>query len=149
MKPEIVSKPAFTVVGIKYRGDNAKGEIPVLWKEEFMPRIGEIRSVTNPDVFYGVTGNYDAATGEFDYLAGLEVSDIDNIPDGMESWSIPEQTYAVFPARLDIIMQIYEQLYSKWLPESGYQMVDCPGFEYYGPDFCDGQKLTIYVPVAI
>lgn len=148
MKPEIASRPAFTVVGVKYRGNNPTGDIPALWEQKFFPRVSEVQSVVDRDVYYGVMDNYDPATGEFDYLAGVEVSNTDNIPEGMESWSVPEQTYSVFPATLDNLIETYEQLFSRWLPESGCQMADGPSFEYYGPDFCDGRKLTIHVPVV-
>jgi predicted transcriptional regulator YdeE len=36
-EPKIVSKPAFTIVGLKYRGKNEGNEIPALW-QTFMAR---------------------------------------------------------------------------------------------------------------
>ena len=148
MEPEIVTRPAFTVVGMKYGGRNEKNEIPQLW-EKFMPRSGEIKQRTNPNA-YGVEDNYDKKTGEFDYLAGFEVQDTSDVPEGMEIWQVPEQTYAVFPCNLKSIKQAFRQIYREWLPQSGYQRAGGPDFEFYDDSFKPDQgklELFIYVPV--
>ena len=148
MEPKIVSRPAFTVVGIKYRGKNEKNEIPQLW-ERFMSRAGEIKQRANP-FGYGVEDNYDKKTGEFDYLAGVEVEGASDVPEGMENWEVPEQTYAAFPCNLKEIKQAFRQIYHEWLPQSGYRRAHGPDFEFYDDSFKPDQgklELFIYVPV--
>jgi AraC family transcriptional regulator len=148
MEPKIVTKPAFTVVGMKYLGKNETNEIPQLW-EKFMPREGEIKQRANP-FGYGVMDNFDEKTGDFDYLAGIEVKDISDIPEGMESWQVPEQTYAVFGCNLKNIKQAFKQIYHQWLPKSGYQRAQGPEFEFYDDSFkpIEGKlDLYIYIPV--
>lgn len=148
MEPKIVTRPAFTVVGMKYRGKNEKNEIPMLW-ERFMPRSGEIKQRANP-YGYGVMDNYDEKTGEFDSLAAVEVQDASDIPEGMESWQVPEQTYAIFPCNLKSIKQVFRQIYREWLPESGYQQTSGPDFEFYNESFKPDQgklDLSICIPV--
>ena len=88
MEHQIVSKPAFTVVGMKYRGKNEHDEIPQLWGQ-FVPRIPEIRH-RNPDpATYGVMYGHDEETGEFDYVAALHVNSAADLPEGMVSVDIP------------------------------------------------------------
>lgn len=148
MGPKILTRSAFTVVGLKYRGKNQKNEIPQLW-EKFMPRAAEIKNRANP-FGYGVMDNYDEKSGEFDYLAGVEVQDASHVPEGMESWQVPEQTYAVFPCNLKNIKEAFRQIHHEWLPQSGYQRVDGPDFEFYDENFKPDQgklDLFIYVPV--
>ncbi|KPL00920.1 MAG: hypothetical protein AMJ91_02615 [candidate division Zixibacteria bacterium SM23_73_3] len=148
MEPKIVTRPAFTVVGMKYRGKNEKNEIPQLW-EKFMSRAGEIKRRANA-FGYGVTDNYDEKTGEFDYLAGLEVQDASDVPEGMESWQVPDQTYAAFPCNLKNIREAFQQIYQQWLPQSGYQRADGPDFEFYDENFKPDQDkldMFIYIPV--
>ena len=106
MEPKIVTKPAFTVVGMKYRGRNEQNEIPQLW-ERFMPRAQEVTPKANPRQYYGVMDNFDEKTREFDYLAGFEVDGASKVPSGMESWQVPEQTYAVFPCNLKSIKEAF------------------------------------------
>jgi AraC family transcriptional regulator len=133
MELKIVRRPGFLVVGMKYRGKNQKNEIPELW-QEFMTRVGEIKHRANL-LGYGVMDNYDEKTGEFDYLAGVKVSDASEIPPGMESWQVPEQTYAVFPCNLKDIKEAFQQIYRQWLPQSGYQRTQGPQFEFYDESF--------------
>ena len=85
MEPKIETKPAFTVVGLKYYGKNENNEIPKLWAKA-NPRMHEIKHiVTSPDAAYGICGDM-VENGNFSYLAGLAVSSIEDIPEGMDSW---------------------------------------------------------------
>jgi len=148
-EPKITSKPAFTVIGMKYRGKNEHDEIPQLWGK-FMSRDGEIKDKLNPHICYGVEDNFDDTSGEFDYVAAFEVGAEAGVPEGMVKWDVPAQTYAVFTCTLPTIREAYDYAYKSWLPESGYQRTAGPEFELYDPDF-DPQVLSspmyLYVPV--
>ena len=149
MEPKIVSKPAFTVAGIKYHGKNEQGEIPRLW-EAFGPRMQEFRNVVNPEVCFGVCDNMDEETGAFDYVAAVEVADDTDLPEGMVAWAIPAQTYAVFTCTLPTIGQAYEHIYQTWLPASEYKRACGPELELYDADFDPRQpesKMYLYIPV--
>ena len=148
-EPKIVTKPALTVIGMKYRGKNEHDEIPQLWGK-FMSRDGEIKDKLNPHICYGVEDNFDDTSGEFDYVAAFEVGAEAGVPEGMVKWDVPAQTYAVFTCTLPTIREAYDYAYKSWLPESGYQRTAGPEFELYDPDF-DPQVLSspmyLYVPV--
>lgn len=149
MEPKIVSKAPFTVVGMKYRGKNEKGEIPLLWGE-LWPRSGKVKHRVDAKVAYGVAGNKDDATGEFDYVAGFEVEDAVDIPEGMASWELPAQTYAVFSCTLATLMETYQCAFKEWLPASEYELADGPEFELYDESFNPQQgrlDMFLYVPV--
>jgi AraC family transcriptional regulator len=148
MEAEILKRDAFVVVGMKYRGRNEANQIPALW-DVFMPRAHEIPAKVNERVAYGVMGNYDEATGEFDYVAGYEVSATDHIPEGMTSWAIPAQTYAVLPTTLPTLHETYGQIYETWLPQSGYKHAGGPEFEYYDEKFNLSAEMSIYIPVVM
>jgi AraC family transcriptional regulator len=148
MGPEIKNKPAFMVVGMKYRGRNENNEIPRLWSE-FGPRMNEIKHIAGPG--YGVMDNYGEETGEFDYVAGFEVDSRADIPEGMVSIHIPGQTYAVFTSTLPTLRQTFQYVYEKWLPRSGHQRTDGPEFELYDKTFDPEDKdseMYIYIPVV-
>ena len=99
---------------------------------------------------YGVMGNYDESTGAFDYVAGFPVGSAADIPEGMVSWAVPEQTYAVFKCTLPSIAETYQFIHGDWLRSSGYRHVDGPEFELYDEEF-DPQvpesPIYIYIPV--
>ena len=150
MEPEFISRPAFTVIGIKYRGRNDNNEIPALWEAFFPDKATLIEHKVDPRVSYGVEDNMDMTTGEFDYMAGYEVPAGWPTPAGLERWEIPAQTYAVFNTTLPVIRQIFDYVYSEWLPQSGYRRVPGPEFELYDQDFDPGRgKLTMYLYVPV
>ncbi|MFQ5813600.1 MAG: GyrI-like domain-containing protein [Anaerolineae bacterium] len=134
MEPKIVERSAFTVVGMHYYGQNENNEIPQMW-QEFGPRIQEIEHVVNPHVAYGISDNMDEETGEFDYVAGFEVSNAADIPEGMVSWEVPAGTYAVFTTTLPRIGETFQHAYRTWMPEAGRQPTSGPDFELYDENF--------------
>ena len=150
MEPTFTSRPAFTVVGIKYRGRNDNNEIPALWDSFFPDKAAQIEHKINPHVAYGVEDNKDMATGEFDYMAGYEVPADSPTSAGLERWEIPAQSYAVFATTLPVIRQTYDFVCREWLPQSGYRRVPGPEFELYDQNFdpANGKlDMYLYVPV--
>jgi len=147
MQPQFITKPAFTVVGLRLHTKPMTPEIPALW-EQFVPRMDEITHSAEPHVSYGVMAHNQAMT-ELTYMAGNAVTQVDELPAGMSRWDIPTNTYAVFAATLATIGEVFGYIYNSWLPTSGYQPVDAPYFERYGENFSpDNPVLSIYIPVA-
>lgn len=147
MEPKIVSRPAFTAIGVEYYGKNEHNEIAAIW-EEFSPRINTIKNIT--DGAFGLCLPADES-GAFKYLAGMAVSDTEQVPEGMVIWQVPEQTYAVFPCTLPTLHEAYRYAFETWLPSSGYAYTRGPDFEYYeenfDPDDPQNAIFHIYVPV--
>ncbi len=146
-EPTLISKPAFTVVGLLLHTQPMSPDIPALW-DKFVPRMNEIPHPANERVSYGVMGHFDQATGMFDYMAGNPVTRVDQLPAGMNSWDIGSHTYAVFETTLSQIGEAMNYLFQTWLPSSDYDPVDAPSFERYGEAFSpDNPVLEIYVPL--
>jgi predicted transcriptional regulator YdeE len=149
MQPKIVDRPGFTVVGLKYHGKNEHNEIPQLW-QALMPRVGEIKNMFDDHVAYGISANMDKSSGEFDYIAGFEVSSIKHVPEDMVSFEVPRTKYAVFSTTLPKIGETFDKAHHTWLPESGYQPTGGPEFEAYDERFDpqDPESLfDLYIPV--
>ena len=145
MEPKIVTKPAFTVVGLMYHGKNENNEIPQVW-DKLNPRYEEIQHRVGPA--YGVCGEMED-NGRFHYLAGFEVTTAPDLPPGMEKWDVPQQQYAIFPCTLKTIHETYQYIFDTWLPQSGYARADGPDFEFYGEEFnmATGEGMAVYLPV--
>jgi AraC family transcriptional regulator len=136
MEPQIVKKPAMTLVGLQLHGKLEGMDIKSLWTG-FGPRMAEIKG-GDPNICYGAMDHYSEATGEFDYLSACEARSAaaaPAVPDGMVSWNIPTQTYAVFPSTLPQIGERWTEAYQQWLPRSGYQRAVGPEFELYDEKF--------------
>jgi AraC family transcriptional regulator len=148
MEPQIETCPAFTVVGMRYRGKNENQEVTQLWGQ-FVQRIPEIRHRDPGGPTYGVMYDYDEATGEFTYVAALPVNEAADLPKGMVSVEIPDARYAVFECTLPTLGETYAQIH-EWLPQSGYEHAATPEYEYYGPAFNPedpGSTMSIYIPL--
>lgn len=138
--------PILTVVGMRVRVKPMSAQISKLW-EDFLGRIDEIPYRIDPDVTVGVMGHWDQALNQFDYQAGVLVSDARTVPSGMVRWEIPAAMYAVFDATLATVSDVFEQI-PEQLYDLGYQQASGPCIERYGPDFMQPeQPLQVWVPV--
>ncbi|MEJ2757388.1 MAG: MerR family transcriptional regulator [Anaerolineales bacterium] len=151
MEPKIVSKPAFTVVGLEYFGKNENDEIKAMWDTECIDLEKEIQHTVQTPIleWFGVCGEMDDQ-GNFRYLAAVEVTTAKDLPEGMSSWDVPEQTYVVVPCTIPTIGNAYEFIHGTWLPQSGYKRAPGPDFELYDETFDSNNPdstLYIYVPI--
>ncbi|MDI3357698.1 GyrI-like domain-containing protein [Pseudomonas sp. UYIF39] len=120
-------------LGGRFTADTTKG-IPALW-EKFIPEIGKIPGQKN-EVTYGICCNPDGKGG-FEYIAGVEISKLDDLPEKYRWVEVQPQHYAVFEHKgsLDQLPQTFQYIWKTWLPQSGYQAADAPEFERYSEDF--------------
>jgi len=149
MEPQFASLPAFTLVGLQMRV-KPQGKAPSQLWDEFGSRMSDISHMTGPDIAYGLTNNMDMSSGEFDYMAGVQVSSTDDIPDGMVSFNVPAQHYAVFPCTIPTIREVFDHIYGVWLPASGYARTAGPELELYGETFDPRDPAAVfevYIPV--
>ena len=97
---------------------------------------------------------------EFDYYMGVEVSNTNDVPEGMNTISIPACKFAAtsFIKRGNPdVLKAFMFLTEKWIPENGHeQNFDVPPFIYYDERFIpifkekgyDGNPVAeIFVPV--
>ncbi len=141
------TKPAFTVVGMKYQGQNQDNEIPTLWGQ-FMPRVSEIKRTNG--LCFGMCSNFDETNKSFDYLASVEVTSDETLPADMEQWAVPENTYAVFTATMPTLHQTYDDIYQTHLVQAGLNRAEGPEFELYLEDFDPADPnapIYLYIPV--
>jgi len=119
--------------GERYDCDTSK-TIPALW-QRFAPHIGNIADQVGWTT-YGVCHNSDD-DGNFDYVAGVEVSSFSRLAQEFSRVRIPAQKYAVFThaEHVSTIRRTVMTIWNKWLPESGLEVADAPSFERYGQTF--------------
>ena len=102
-------------------------------------------------VAYGVCCNGDDS-GNFDYIAGVEVADFSDLPREFARVRIPEQKYAVFThaEHISTIRRTVNTIWNHWLPASGMKAADAPNFERYDEKFdplTGNGGLEIWIPV--
>jgi AraC family transcriptional regulator len=148
--PRFETGKPLLIAGLGERYDcDSSAAVPGQWKRfhqtmDGIPgRIGKVA--------YGVCCNGDDA-GNFDYIAGVEVSDFSDLPREFSRVRIPEQRYAVFThsEHISTIRRTVGTIWNHWLPASGLKAADAPNFERYDEKFdpvSGNGGLEIWVPV--
>lgn len=124
---------------------------PAQW-ETFGTFIGKIPGQKN-NVAYGVCFDIDNSK-DIEYVTGVEVSKVKNLPEGFITKQLPSFDYAVFTheGHVSGIPKTCDAIWKKWIPNSGYKKPENADFffERYGENF-DPQKgsgdIEIWVPV--
>lgn len=146
---QLVERPQMTVVGMLFHGPGMSPEIPKLW-DKFGPRMETIEGSVSPMVSYGVCANMSMQTGEFDYLAAVEVADDAPVPADMVRWTVPGGLHAMIPATLSTIGDAYH-LAETLIPDAGYERTGNLDYELYDERFDPAQAesvLYICIPVV-
>ncbi len=134
-QPRIESLPTQWLVGLVERYDcKSPAGIPNQW-QRFLPHFCNIPGQVGKDAF-GVCYNFED-DGKFDYLTGVIVKDRECSSFGLVQMELPPHKYAVFShaGHIASIRSVIAAIWSDALPRSGYEAVDGPTLEKYGPQF--------------
>jgi AraC family transcriptional regulator len=142
-------KPTELVGIVQNYNCQATGGIPEQW-QRFQPYIGTLPHEVKGDA-YGVSYGFDG-DGNFNYLTGVEVRVRSLLPKELTSLPLPSQRYAVFrhSGHVAGVRATCDAIWNKWFPSSGYEPVEAPMLERYGPSFNPRTGLgglEIWVPI--
>ncbi len=142
MKPEIIERDSFVLIGIKrdYENPDFSGAL-AQWRE-FWSRSHEVKT-TNSNCYYGlsvvptITRQKNNCSGTFQYLAALEAVGDEAIPEGMTRQTVPPQKYAryTFKGPVSGFQAFIMNVWTHYLPESGLEVVESPEIELYDERF--------------
>jgi AraC family transcriptional regulator len=133
--PRLETLPPLSLLGLVERYDcKSPSGIPDQW-QRFSPYVGSIPHQAVRDAF-GVCYNFDDA-GKFDYLTGVVVQKQERSPFGLVKLDLPQHKYAVFSygGHIAEIRAVISAIWSDALPNSGYEAINGPTLEKYGPEF--------------
>jgi AraC family transcriptional regulator len=155
MKPRIVECGAMKVVGMNVFTTQKNNTIPQLW-DRFNKECSTIPNIAEKRVALGICPPVDQRDfneeSEFEYIAGVIVSDYSDVPEGMMTYDIPAQKYAVFTHKgaLDTLQVTYHAIHAEWLKTDAVELARGPEFEWYDSRFIFGHpdsELDIYIPI--
>lgn len=154
MEYRIVKKEEMRVVGAKAFlekniEDNFK-TVPMLWQE--VAQSGKIMEITslmdeNSTGVLGVSACMDYLD-KWEYYIAVETDK--EVPKGLEEYTIPACTWAVFPGEGQMptaIQDIEKRAITEWLPTSGYEYADAPDIEIYLNQDPMNSKFEVWVPI--
>jgi AraC family transcriptional regulator len=133
-----------------YTAKSSAAGIPAQW-QRLVQHMGHVPGQRG-SIAYGVVYNTDDE-GSMDYLAGVEVTDFDRLPEGFGALRVPDRRYAVFrhEEHISSIRATWSAIWNQWLPESGHDVADAPVLERYDEKFDprSGQGgVDLMVPLA-
>ena len=138
-QPEICTIGKRTLIGMSAQMSMSQDSTAQLFGQ-FMPRREEIQHWANQNVYdlreypYGYYESFDP-TRTFIKWAAMQVIEVVGIPEGMEVYQLQGGTYAVFQYKGPMgDTAIYEYIFEKWLPYSGYTLDQRPHFDILGPN---------------
>jgi predicted transcriptional regulator YdeE len=129
---EILTLPAYRAVGLKWEGTFSK-IVPNLKNviQQSEDRADELEYKINPSVQLGLS--YHVVENGFAHYAVYEVSEEQEIPDGMIEIRVPEWTYVkTTHNKGKDIQKTYIDL-QQWLFDSTYTAFRGAGVDYYDP----------------
>ncbi|MEX2694497.1 GyrI-like domain-containing protein [Rhizobium mongolense] len=151
-EPRFETLPPMLFAGLQEAygyGDNAA--IPSLW-QKFNSYFGNI-SGQRGNAAYGICTHIEGETETFRYMAGAEVTDAGDLPEGFTTLKVPGQRYVVFTHRghVSAIAATMHHIFGTWFPSSALQHGEMPDmFERYDERFDPhtGMGITeIWIPV--
>lgn len=128
-----------------------------LWKD-FLSQKDKIKNKLSNDYISMTIYKPDHFTefdlaNEFDKWAVLEVSDLDIVPDNMETFVIPKGLYAVFHYKgASTDNSVFEYIFKTWLPSSNYVLDNRPHFEVLGEKYKNNSSESeeeIWIPIKL
>jgi len=154
MEPKIVELKEMSFIGLEYYGENKNKEISEMWGR-FMQVSNTVPNSIVNGKWYWVCFSEEGDVHPIRYIAGLEVTSLATIPQGMKGKAISPGKYIVFTHKglLDNLKETYDNIYGKWIPEANLKPVEgLEGldFELYDNRFMDGSpdsEFDIYVKI--
>jgi AraC family transcriptional regulator len=120
LRPRFESHGPLLMAGLQARYTcETLDDIPKQW-ERFISQVRKISSRVG-EADYGLCIDMSAGDNGFDYVTGVQVSDLANLPAEWVGVRIPAQTYAVFShlGHVSTIRHIARAIGEEWLPQSG------------------------------
>ena len=150
-EPRFEENAGLLIAGLssRYTFETNEG-IPRQW-QRFAPYIGSFYGQVGSET-YGVAYNCDDS-GNFDYLAGVQVSQFAALPKGFTTVRTSRQRYAVFrhSQHVSMLRRTHYTIWTARLPNSGKVIADAPNFERYGKEFdpmTGTGSIEIWIPIS-
>lgn len=146
LKPEIICKDERLLLGISRKinqGGNIKFGLLSKVKNEFMEMTEEIENRVNAELYYAAY-DYDVQDMikendeiNYTYFYGVEVSEYNDISQGMVKKVIPKAKYAVFNYDIknntlngeSLNQPVYDYIDGIWIPNSGFELSATSDYE--------------------
>ncbi|HEX8351123.1 MAG TPA: GyrI-like domain-containing protein [Hymenobacter sp.] len=155
MTPRIEVLGEKELVGMRMAMSLADNKTGALWQAFMSNRKAITNCLTNDLIslqVYQPTHFADfKPTNEFEKWATVEVASFDDVPTGMETFTLAGGLYAVFDYKgSSNDPRIFQYIFGTWLPTSGYVLDNRPHFEVLGAAYKNNDPSSeeeIWIPI--
>lgn len=155
LKPRIKNLKEKRLIGKRLTMSLANNRTAELWRS-FMPERKEIvNNISNDLISMQIynTNYFDGfnPANEFEKWASIEVTNFDNVPKEMETYTLAGGLYAVFDYKgSSTDSSIFQYIFGTWLPNSDYLLDNRPHFELLGDKYKNADpdsEEEIWIPI--
>ncbi|MBO1308848.1 AraC family transcriptional regulator [Enterococcus sp. 669A] len=154
MEYQLIDKEAFHVTGLGLElGENMEEnqqKIPMFWNETAasgkLQKLLPIMDANSPGVF-GISLMTEAVQEKWEYIIAVASEEV---PAGFQQYKIPAAKWAVFAGTGPMphaIQDLGKQIFTEWLPTSGFEYAELPDMEVYLDQNPADAKFQIWLPV--
>ena len=155
MNPKIIESSEIKILGLSTTIKlHEQHKIVALWKQ-FMPIKYELEIFVSEEFIamqvFSLQKNGEPEE-DFEIWACAEVEDFNTMPQNLKSFTIPSGKYAMFKHKGMDASLTYQNIMTKWLPTSGYEIDNRAHFQVMGEKYKNGSpdsEEDFYVPVRL
>ena len=159
MEPRIEFLPQKKLAGKSVEMSLAKDTTPELWRS-VMPLVRTLKNSVNSDLFsiqiYKEDISFSNFTPQtiFTKWAANEVSNFNDIPEGLSTHTLSGGLYAVFTHKGSVadFPKTSEYIFGEWLPKSDYDLDQREHFELLGSKYknnSDESEEEVWIPIRL
>jgi predicted transcriptional regulator YdeE len=151
-KPKLVTRDEMKIIGVEARtinraeADPLTAKIPALWGR-FFQFEDRIPNKTNNDAILGTYTDYESDhNGEYSLIVSSQVSDLNDVPDGMVGATIPSGKYLVFTAEGQMPAELigtWAEIWQHFSDNTEYERIYTTDFELH--DRNNQSKVDVYI----
>jgi predicted transcriptional regulator YdeE len=161
MANQVYQLEEIKLVGLSTRTSNAlemnpeTAQIGRIMTEFFTSGVQEeIQMRKNPGTIFAIYTNYESdANGEYTYFLGQEVSNFDNIPNNLETLTIPKQSYVKFTSEPgpmpNVCINMWQDIWKMTPVELGGKRAYIADFEIYDARSSDPMNTVLDIYIGI
>lgn len=149
MDYKIEQKDSFRVVvkTRRFTTENSGNKIPLFWSDYFSS--GLHHQICG---MIGICFPVETGCKDFEYGIGCDEKYVTSAPEGFRTIAIPSYTWAIFKCigpMPDAIQNMWKRVYSEWLPQSAYELIDGYDIEFYtkGDNSSKDYISEIWIPI--
>ena len=155
LQPRIEILKEKKLIGTRLKMSVTHNRTQELWKS-FVPKIKSITNRLNDEkismqVYDPMYHQQFDPNAIFEKWAAVEVADLENIPEELESFVLISGQYAVFDYKgASNDPSIFYYIFTKWLPDSDYELDSRPHFEVLGEKYRNehpDSEEQIWIPI--